>query len=59
MSKVVRISDKNYEIIEDMAFRNGVPINAVLDEILEKYISSVPNNDVILVKYRGREVAIR
>lgn len=58
MSKVVRISDKNYEIIEDMAFRNGVPINAILDEVLGKFINAAPNN-AISVDYRGRKVAIR
>lgn len=35
MSKIVRISDENYDFIECMAFRNGVPINAILNEVLE------------------------
>ena len=58
MSKVVRISDENYDFIECMAFRNRVPINAILNEVLEKFKNSSPN-DVISVEYRGRKVAIR
>lgn len=58
MSKVVRINDKNYEAIEEMAFRNGVPINAILDKVLENFIQSEPRN-AITVEYRGRKIAIR
>lgn len=55
MSKIVRISDENYDFIECMAFRNGVPINAILNEVLEKFKNSSPN-DVISVEYRGRKL---
>lgn len=58
MSKVVRISDSNYEAIENMAFRNGVPINSILDKVVDDFINRTPRK-AITVEHRGREVAIR
>lgn len=57
MSKVIRVNDEMYEILEDVAFKNGVGIQHLADKVLSIGIDKCKTEKVIIVE-RGREVEI-
>ena len=59
MSKVIRISDEKYALIESMAFNNGVEIQHLAEKVLEIGIAESKKMDCLIVEERGRNVKIR
>lgn len=59
MSKVIRISDELYEIIENTSFNNGVKMQHIVDAVLQEGIKTLKENDNLVVCERGRNVQIK
>ena len=59
MSKVIRISDELYEIIENTSFNNGVKMQHIIDSVLKEGIKTLKENDNLVVCERGRNVQIK
>ena len=57
MSKTVKISDENYKKIEEIAFKNGVKIQHLLDEVLSRGLIQAKQSGVVVLE-RGRHVDI-
>ena len=57
MSRVIRISNELYELLENTTFKNGVGIQHLADEVIKAGLEQCKNTDVI-VKERGRDVKI-
>lgn len=57
MSKVIRVSDELYALLEETAFKNGVGIQHLADKVIEIGIERAKEAP-LAVKERGREVEI-
>lgn len=58
MSRVIRISDEMYELIENTAFQNRVGIQHLAEEILKVGIEECRNKRNLEVEERGRNIKI-
>lgn len=57
MSKVMRISDELYTKLEETAFRNGVGIQHLADQVILAGMTQ-GKKEVMTVEERGRQVRI-
>lgn len=58
MSKVIRVSDETYAELEETAFRNGVGIQHLADQVILAGMAQ-GKKEVMTVEERGRRVEIK